>query len=595
MGSCTEWAWGGYLLVVKKDRQGSHQWQRILSISIDTEIGNSIVETDDGGYAIAGIAEDYGGPGPFFCVFRIDGQGSLLWYWKYDNNYGSAESIQMTEDGGVIAVGNVYRSGFSSDVFLARLDNQGDSLWTRYYGGTGIEIPYAIRTTDDGGYIIAGKTNSYGAGAFDIYVIRTDSLGDTLWTRTYGERGNECAYEMQSTSDGGYIIAGDTDSHGAGQNDFYLVKIRSNGGTLWTRTYGGSGSDRAESVQQTDDGGYILAGSTDSFGSGSLDMYVVKTGPDPLLSAIEIQQPNGGEVLHLFSFDTVRWESNGSYVGPVSIELNHNYPLGTWETLATNLVNDGEAVVWIGGPVSDHCRVRIQTLDNALFYTADSSFAVTTTNGWLRLVYPSHPTSPLRQWFAGMVVPGDSVREVLSLRNFGDETIAVLPPVQLESDIFSVASDCDTVTLAPQEMSTCSIVLTYHPIEPGEHFDTLLIPTNADNGDANNFFRIPLYGQLVTSAGEEPSLLPKVFALRPAYPNPFNATTRIAYDLPKSSRVSLSVFNLQGQKVATLVDGFQAAGAYSIAFDGSALASGVYLYRLQTEGFVQTRKMVLLK
>ncbi|MFH1010077.1 MAG: hypothetical protein V1784_02440, partial [bacterium] len=140
-----------------------------------------------------------------------------------------------------------------------------DTLWTRTYGGSSYEDAYSVQQTADGGYVLAGYTETFGGGNGDVYLVKTNSQGDTLWTRTYGGSTWDWAESVQQTSDGGYIMAGVTNSFGAGNEDFYLVKTNSQGDTLWTRTYGGNNADDALSVQQTADGGYIVAGGTYSF------------------------------------------------------------------------------------------------------------------------------------------------------------------------------------------------------------------------------------------------------------------------------------------------------------------------------------------
>jgi hypothetical protein len=118
-----------------------------------------------------------------------------------------------------------------------------DTLWTRTYGGGSYDEAYSVQQTADGGYIVAGYTESFGAGWEDFYLVKTNSSGEPLWTRTYGGSGGDCAYSVQQTTDGGYVVAGFTYSFGAGNADFYLVKTNSQGDTLWTRTYGGSSYD----------------------------------------------------------------------------------------------------------------------------------------------------------------------------------------------------------------------------------------------------------------------------------------------------------------------------------------------------------------
>ncbi|MEE8618602.1 MAG: hypothetical protein V3S84_00560, partial [Dehalococcoidales bacterium] len=133
--------------------------------------------------------------------------------------------------------------------------------------------------TTDGGYIIAGTTDSYGAGLEDVYLIKTDASGNKEWEKTIGGGSSDFAYSVQQTTGGGYIIAGATDSYGAGSRDVYLIKTDASGNEEWEKTIGGSSSDFADSVEQTTDGGYIIAGITDSYGAGGGDVYFVKVSP----------------------------------------------------------------------------------------------------------------------------------------------------------------------------------------------------------------------------------------------------------------------------------------------------------------------------
>ena len=154
--------------------------------------------------------------------------------------------------------------------------------WERIYGGSEVEKGYSVQQTSDGGYIIAG-----GSSPGDVYLIKTGASGDSIWTRTYGGSEDDGGYSVQQTSDEGYIIAGWTFSFGAGSYDVYLIKTDASGDTIWTRTYGGSDVDVGESVQQTLDGGYIIAGYTRSFGAGRGDVYLIKTDADGNSGGVE--------------------------------------------------------------------------------------------------------------------------------------------------------------------------------------------------------------------------------------------------------------------------------------------------------------------
>jgi hypothetical protein len=184
-------------------------------------------------------------------------------------------SVQSTSDGGYIVAGYSWSFGagnpFHTNVYLIKTDAKGDTLWTKIYGDTANDRGYSVQLTSDGGYIIAGFTESFGSGKSDVWLLKTDSNGDTLWTKTYGGEDEDLGYFVQQVSDGGYIIAGYRD------DDLYLIKTDPNGDTMWTKTYGGSGCDEARAVYQTPDNGFIVAGWTNSFGAGGDDIWLIKT------------------------------------------------------------------------------------------------------------------------------------------------------------------------------------------------------------------------------------------------------------------------------------------------------------------------------
>jgi hypothetical protein len=149
--------------------------------------------------------------------------------------------------------------------------------WSKTYGGTNFDRANALVQTTDGGYALAGVTQSFGAGSSDSWLVKTDSAGNVLWNQTYGGTNSDGTNALVQTSDGGYALAGYTASFGAGGYDFWLVKTDSTGNTLWNKTYGGTGDDWAYALVQTSDGGYALAGYTASFGAGGGDVWLVKT------------------------------------------------------------------------------------------------------------------------------------------------------------------------------------------------------------------------------------------------------------------------------------------------------------------------------
>lgn len=186
-------------------------------------------------------------------------------------------SVQQTRDNGYIVTG--VTSSFGSgeeDIYLVRLNSEGDTLWTRTYGGLNSDNGWSVVESSDG-YVLAGFTNSMGAGGFDFYLLRTDCDGQLLWSRTFGGIGDDRCWAIIETADGGFLLAGETTSFGSGEEDVYIVKTAANGDSLWSSIFGGELGDRCFSVATIGDGGFILAGQTYSFGEGDRDGYVIRT------------------------------------------------------------------------------------------------------------------------------------------------------------------------------------------------------------------------------------------------------------------------------------------------------------------------------
>jgi hypothetical protein len=223
----------------------------------------------------------YGAGGWDVYLIKTNSNGDSLWTRTFGGALNEAGySVQQTSpDNGYIITGYTASYGAGSwDVYLIKTDSSGDTLWTQAFGGTESDVGYNVQQTSDGGYIITGRTSSFGAGSFDVYLLKTDSNGSILWTKTFGGTELDMGYSVQQTSDGGYIVTGGTSSYGAGWADVYLIKTDSSGDTLWTQTYGGIWGENGSSIQQTTDGGFIVAGTTMSFGSpGDDNFYLIRT------------------------------------------------------------------------------------------------------------------------------------------------------------------------------------------------------------------------------------------------------------------------------------------------------------------------------
>ena len=240
-----------------------------------------IVETGDGGFAYAGWTNSFGAGGYDFWLVRTDASGNVLWNQTYGGLGNElAVNLVLTGDGGFALSGPAWTSGPGGDdynLWLVRTDASGTAMWNRTYGGPSYEFADGLVLTGDGGFALAGYTSSFGAGSGDMWLVRTDASGNVLWNRTYGGSGSDWAYGLVLTGDGGFALAGSTNSFGAGGNDMWLVRTDASGIAMWNHTYGGSGSDAAYGLVLTGDGGFALAGPTGSFGAGSNDIWLVRT------------------------------------------------------------------------------------------------------------------------------------------------------------------------------------------------------------------------------------------------------------------------------------------------------------------------------
>ncbi len=251
--------------------------------SYDDEL-YSIQPTSDAGYIATGRTKSYGENDYDLYLIKTDKSGNILW----QKNYGGARedegySVEETADGGYIVAGRTrsYGSGMY-DVWLVMVDPSGEKTWDKTFGGALDDEASSIKKTSDGGFIIAGSTKSYGSGMYDLWLIRIDRFGSKLWDKTFGGAGDDMGDSIQVIGDEGFVVAGTTASWGNGDVDLLLMKIDSNGNELWTKTFGGEGSERNPwsrgwQVLKTADGGYAMLGSTNSFGSGGYDIWFVKT------------------------------------------------------------------------------------------------------------------------------------------------------------------------------------------------------------------------------------------------------------------------------------------------------------------------------
>ena len=243
------------------------------------EIGNdwasSLIQTTDGGYAVAGRTESKDVESSYGWIIKLDEQWNMVWNRAYGGTIADCiSSLIQTTDGGYAGAGKTYSKGAGEiDAWIIKVDEQGNIAWHRTYGGSKSDWVFSLIQTTDGGYAVAGITESKGAGEIDAWIIKLDEQGNKIWDRTYGGSKSNWVFSLIQTTDGGYAATGWTDASLA---DAWVIKLDEQGNKVWDKTYGGIGNDLLRSLIQTTDGGYTAAGSTKSKGAGEEDAWIIK-------------------------------------------------------------------------------------------------------------------------------------------------------------------------------------------------------------------------------------------------------------------------------------------------------------------------------
>lgn len=259
-----------FILVIMPTFLFSQGWEKTYGFGT----GNSVEQTIDGGFIVIGSGYNTGQ-----CTFMIktDQHGDTLWTKHHSVNTRELfPSGHQTADGGYVITGLTdLTDSFYSDVFLLKTDFKGDTLWSKVYGGDKDDVGLSIQQTEDGGYIITGWSESF-SSTHNVYLIKTDSIGELMWDKTYGDDNQNTGRSVQQTNDGGYFITGSTYIAGSGFAWVSLIKTDSIGDILWTSIYDDEEEDFGESGQQTNDGGFIITGSTEA-SNNILDILLMKT------------------------------------------------------------------------------------------------------------------------------------------------------------------------------------------------------------------------------------------------------------------------------------------------------------------------------
>jgi hypothetical protein len=277
-GSQDKFGW-----ILRTDPNGDTLWTNLIGWDVDAR---SIVASADGGFLFAGRGRLKQPTYMGLYLAKLSASGALEWETTYPDIITAAEVIQLPS-GEYVATGYL-ENRFYSEAFLLKMDEGGNEIWTRSYGGICLDFGEGLVLGDDGELVVAGTTCSFSGADNDVYLLKTDSEGDLQWSRSLGDPNegevDESGRAIARSPNGGYVIVGRSnalDNFG----DAYVLKINSLGTLLWQRFFGGTRVDGAESVAAAPDGGYIVVGTTSSFGNGSTDIYVIRTNERGIVSS----------------------------------------------------------------------------------------------------------------------------------------------------------------------------------------------------------------------------------------------------------------------------------------------------------------------
>jgi len=479
-----------------------------------------------------------------FCCGSAPAQQDTLWTKTFGGpDADGAETVIQTIDGGFVFTGYTFSgSAGYSDVLLVKTDIDGVQIWSKIFGGTGWEYGYSVcQTASDSGYIVAGYTTSSGEGSRDVYLVKTDSEGNELWTNTFGGTGLDVGMSVCETGNGSYFICGYTESSGAGEDDIFLVKADSGGNEVWTRAYGGSASERGNSIQRTSDGNFIIAGSTATYGYGNRNAWLIKIDPE----GETLWTGNFGQSDDFEQGNSIALTSDGGYVIAGSCD-DHSTELHDMYLIKAN---------------SDGGRVWSSKIGTTSFYDYGCSVAEVNDLGYL---------------FVGAAKSASNRKnDIYMIKTDPDGVIEWLDTIGGSEDDWgnSIVSTSDG-----------HYVIAGHTNSFGSgSMDAWLL----------KFERI----ESVIEGGGSPSI-PLTFSLDQNYPNPFNPMTTIKFSVEEDTTTKLEIYSIRGKLVKTFTD--FGTGSHSVVWDGRDDAgvevnSGVYFYRLSSESESQLQKMLLIK
>jgi hypothetical protein len=526
---------GDDFLFWKTDSLGNTEWFKTYGGSVD-ERAYEGQQTTDSGYVIVG--DSLGSTNSKAWMIKTDKAGIFTWGRTIGihpaNHYFIGRSVQQLNNGQYVMLGThayqVYPGSYAVEYSLSRISSTGDSLSYRYYGMYGDAFCPSVRELPDGNLFIGG-CYLYGGNNLHPWILKTSYAGNIIWEHSI--IGSQMPVELTSmelTFDGGFIMTVGSFGYPA-LKDFQLLKCTESGVLSWEKIVGGSSDDKAYSVWQTNDGGYVVTGYTKSFGAGDSDIWLLKFRSD---SALNFQ-------IDFFPTVDTAWVASNSF-GPDIITHNLN-----------------------STPFRD--SITIEPGPNSAFFYYDSSGNIVPVDKYYFIVTSQSNQKEYELWFHQKSRP------------------PFVPELIPFDSIFQFRESKFEIQLVVKQNG--------FPIDSLSQIFKTDWSLNVDENEE----------------------LPYKYGLNQNYPNPFNPITRIKYSIPTPPSssplvkgrnevgfVSLKVYDLLGNEIATLVNEEKQPGTYEVEFNINShsgesrnLTSGVYFYQLRAGNYVETKKMILLK
>ncbi len=402
--------------------QGYEEWSKDIG-GDDTEHFKAIQETADGGFIAVGYVEPWTRDDHELYMVKTDSAGEPEWSQVYgDADDDDAYDVVQTGDGGYVVAGSTksYGAGLT-DLWVIKTDELGEPVWEKVLGGAKNDVAYSLIALDGGEYLLTGSTASYGAGIGDVWILKINDDGDVLWNKTFGGPMNDVGRDVISTADGGFMVVGDTSSYGAGWSDVWLIRMDADGAVSWNRTIGGSANDSGRSVKETGDG-FIVAGNSESFGDTLVDGYVAKVDPE-------------GELV----WEKTYGGSSDDYAESIELFNGEGYLVAGY----TSSMGTGESDVWLfsvspdgdmmeetiyGGSLRDRVYQVHATSDGGYILAGFTWSFGAGGNGYLIKMTMEPPLAPAEFTLSDLVVSpstvetGETVTVSVTVANVGEET-----------------------------------------------------------------------------------------------------------------------------------------------------------------------------